>query len=82
MTQIFHLLFQLRNESNGIFALGVMFFFRQISIFYLGVFDKFFNVIQKNIVAVSLNKKRYFTLIGFLIGAKSITLYFVCCVGG
>ena len=36
-----------RYESNGIFVLGVVFFFRQVSTFYLAIFDGIFYIIQK-----------------------------------
>ena len=51
-----------RYESNGIFVLGwVFFFFRQISTFYLAIFDGIFLYHSKDIVALSSNLKRYFT---------------------
>ena len=57
-----------RCESNGIFVLGVgFFFFRQISIFYLANFDGFFLYHSKSIVVLGLNLKNYFTCDHFLV---------------
>ena len=39
----------------------VIFFFRQIFIFYLAIFDGIFLYHSKGIVVLSLNLKRYFT---------------------
>ena len=51
-----------RYESNGIFVLGVgFFFFRQISTFYLAIFDGIYLHHSKGIVVLSSNLKRYFT---------------------
>ena len=53
---------EFRYESNGIFVLGVaFFFFRQISTFYLAIFDGIYLHHSKGIVVVSLNLQRYFT---------------------
>ena len=51
-----------RYESNGIFVLGWVFFFRQIST----IFDRIFLYHSKGIVVLSLNLKRYFTCDHFL----------------
>ena len=51
-----------RYESNGIFVLGVgFFFFRQVLAFEPAIFDGFFKYHSKGIVVLSLNLKRYFT---------------------
>ena len=42
-------------ESNGIFVLGMDFFFRQISTFLLASFDGFFKYHSKSIVILRLN---------------------------
>ena len=50
-----------RNESDGIFVLGVGIFFRQISTFELTIFDGIFLNHSQAIIVLSLNLKRYFT---------------------
>ena len=44
---------------------GWVFFFRQISTFYLAIFDGIFSYHSKAIVVLSLNLKRYFTCDNF-----------------
>ena len=48
--------------NNGIFVLGVGFcFFRQISTFYLTIFEGIFLYHSKTIIVLSLSLKIYFT---------------------
>ena len=52
-----------RCESNGIFVLGVgFFFFRQISIFYLANFDGFFFISFKKYCCPGLKFEKLFHL--------------------
>ena len=55
-----------RYKSNGIFVLGVcFFFFRQISTFLLAIFDRICFNRSKGIVVLSLNSKDILPVIAF-----------------